>query len=72
MPLVHRFQDVRNKWMMSFGWNLGRGRHIPLQETKEVKVHRSVKTRLDSEYKDGKKYWPNARNFELKHVTWAD
>ena len=72
IPLIHKFQDVRNKWLMSFGWNLGRGRHIPLQETKGVKVHRSVKTRLDSEYKDGKKYWPNARNFQLKHVTWVD
>jgi uncharacterized protein (DUF2235 family) len=72
LPLIHKFQDRENKWISSWGMNLGTGRHIPLQETKGVKVHRAVKTRLDSETRNGKKYWPNAKNWDLKHVTWVD
>jgi len=72
IPLRHRFQTKDNKWVTSWKWNLGEGRHIPRQETMGMRVHRSVKARLDSEYKDGRKYWPNADQFDLKYVTWVD
>ena len=70
-PLRHKFQTSDNKWHTSFYWNLGAGRHIPGQSTSGVRVHRSVKTRLDAEYKNGKKYFPKA-NLDLKYVTWVD
>ena len=71
IPLIHKFQLDSNKWTFSFGWNLGRGRHVPNLSTEGVKVHRTVKTRLDAEYKNGKKYKPKA-NLDLQYVTWVD
>jgi len=71
MPLIHRHQATDNTWRIRFGWNLGSGRKIPQQPTKGVKVHRSVKTRLDAQYNDGSKYRPKA-GLDLKYVTWVD
>ena len=71
IPLRHKIQTSDNKWVHTFGWNLGTGRHVPRQSSVGVKVHRSVKTRLDAEYKDGRKYWPKA-DLDLKYVTWVD
>lgn len=70
-PLRFRFQALDNTWHTSYYFNLGRGRTIPGQSVNGVRVHRSVKTRLDAEYKDGRKYRPNA-NLDLKYVTWVD
>jgi len=72
IPLRHRFQTKDDKWVHGWTMNLGRGRHIPRQESMGMRVHRSVKTRLDAKYKDGGKYWPNADQFDLKYVTWVD
>ena len=70
-PLRFRYQTSDNTWQRSYYWNLGSGRVIPDQSVKGVRVHRSVKTRLDAEYQDGRKYWPKA-NLDLKYVTWVD
>ncbi|KAF8812681.1 hypothetical protein BYT27DRAFT_7182384 [Phlegmacium glaucopus] len=70
-PMKHRFQAKDNQWKWTFSWNLGSGRYIPRQSSSGVRVHRSVKTRLDAEYEDGKKYWPKS-NLELENVTWVD
>ena len=70
-PLKYRYQTSDNKWHTSYKWNLGSGRYIPQQSSKGVRVHRSVKTRLDAEHKNGKKYFPKA-NLDLKYVTWVD
>ena len=71
IPIWNKCQTEAGKWITS-RWNLGMGRRIPNQATMGQKVHRSVKMRLDSMYKDGKKYWPYARGFDLKYVTWVD
>lgn len=71
IPLKHRYQGSQKRWKTWLGCNLGRGRHIARQSS-GVKVHRSVKTRMEAEYKDGKKYRPNVKNWELKNVTWVD
>lgn len=71
IPMKHRCQGTNNEWRSSIGWNLGRGRHISRQST-GVKLHRSVKTRMDAEYKDGQKYWPTVKHLQLKNVTWVD
>ena len=70
-PLKYRYQLSDNKWVTTYRWNLGSGRHVPEQATRGVRVHRSVKTRLDAEYKDGRKYFPKA-SLDLKYVTWVD
>ena len=70
-PLRYRIQLSDNRWVRSYYWNLGWGRRIPEQSTNGVRVHRSVKTRMDAEYKDGRKYWPKA-DLDLKYVTWVD
>ncbi|KAF9445122.1 hypothetical protein P691DRAFT_676292 [Macrolepiota fuliginosa MF-IS2] len=71
LPLRHRYQTEDNSWTWWLGWNLGRGRHIPRQTKHGVKVHRSVKMRLDASYENGKKYFPNA-NLKLDKVIWVD
>ncbi|KAF8810983.1 hypothetical protein BYT27DRAFT_7134432 [Phlegmacium glaucopus] len=71
-PMKHRFQRKDNKWISKWlGWNFGSGRYIPRHMSGGVRVHRSVKTRMDAEYKDGRKYWPKA-TLELKNVIWVD
>ena len=70
-PIKYRYQTSDNKWHTSYRWNLGSGRYIPSQSSKGVRVHRSVKTRLDAEYENGRKYLPKA-NLDLKCVTWVD
>ncbi|KAJ7062233.1 hypothetical protein C8F01DRAFT_1368863 [Mycena amicta] len=47
-PLRQRYQRGDNTWTSYVGVNLGRGRFIPKQKANGVKVHRSVKTRLDA------------------------
>jgi hypothetical protein len=54
--------------------NLARPRFIPKQATNGVKVHRSVKLRMEAEYEDarekGEKYDPRA-HFHVE-PTWID
>ncbi|KAK7442224.1 hypothetical protein VKT23_016195 [Stygiomarasmius scandens] len=71
LPLKHKFQHGDNSWGSIFGWNLGRGRFIPKQKKIGVRVHRSVKTRMESQDEHGRKYVPKA-NLNLECVTWVD
>ncbi|KAK7045885.1 hypothetical protein VNI00_007316 [Paramarasmius palmivorus] len=70
-PIKVRYQKSDNSWANYLGWNLGRGRIVPKQRKQGVKVHRSVKMRLEAEYPDGSKYVPKA-TFDHKYVTWVD
>ncbi|KAJ7615948.1 hypothetical protein FB45DRAFT_935001 [Roridomyces roridus] len=71
LPIRQRYQRGDNKWMTYLGWNMGRGRFIPKQKTLGVKVHRSVKMRLEALHEDGRKYEPRAK-FDLTRTTWVD
>lgn len=73
IPLRVRFQDSDNDtvWVSKFKINFGRGRHVPKQRRQGVRVHRSVKTRLEAEFANGQKYSPKA-GLKLEHVTWVD
>ncbi|KAG2009460.1 hypothetical protein CC2G_012394 [Coprinopsis cinerea AmutBmut pab1-1] len=59
-----------------FASNLARPRFIPKQRTNGVKVHRSVKLRMETEYEEekkrlkGKKYQPKA--VLRVEPTWVD
>jgi hypothetical protein len=50
--------------------NMGRQRFIPKQHTCGVKVHRSVKLRMEAEVKNGTKYRPKAKL--TVEPTWID
>ncbi|KAG7090390.1 hypothetical protein E1B28_009509 [Marasmius oreades] len=70
-PIRIRYQSGGNSRVSYLGWNLGRGRHIPKQETEGVKVHRSVKLRMEARYKNGQRYVPKA-SFDERCTTWVD
>lgn len=74
-PIKQRFQKGDSSWVTYLGMNLGRGRFIPKQKEHKIKVHRSVKLRMEAEYADGSKYTPKA-SFEAAlangNVEWVD
>jgi hypothetical protein len=52
--------------------NMGTGRHIPMQQKEgiEIKIHRTVKIRMEADGLLGGKYWPKAK---LKvEPQWVD
>lgn len=75
LPVKQRYQKSDNTWETALGMNLGRGRFIPKQKKGVIKVHRSVKMRMDAQFEDKKKYIPKA-SFEtalaLGNVQWVD
>lgn len=70
LPSKRRYQDDE-KWLNKISMNLGSGRHVPKQEHRGVKVHRSVKTRMEAQAAKGGKYEPKAK-LRLECVTWVD
>ena len=70
-PIRIRYQHGDNSWANYLGWNLGRGRVIPKQKTQGVKVHRSVKMRMEATYENGGRYVPKA-SFDERYTTWVD
>lgn len=75
LPVKQRFQKSNNTWATHLRMNLGSGRFIPRQKKKVIKVHRSVKLRMDAQYADGKKYKPKASfavALEHGNVQWVD
>jgi hypothetical protein len=72
MPFRHHFQLSDNSWTAQLMMNFGRGRHIPRQKSQGVRIHRSVKTRLEAQHADGRKYQPKVTNLDMSCVTWVD
>ncbi|KAJ8096302.1 hypothetical protein PM082_011457 [Marasmius tenuissimus] len=70
-PIRMRYQRGDNSWARYFGFNMGRGRFIPKQKTRGVKVHRSVRMRMDAQYENGTRYIPKA-SFDERYTTWVD
>ncbi|KAK7020349.1 DUF2235 domain-containing protein [Favolaschia claudopus] len=71
LPIRQRYQKGDNSWVSYLGINWGRGRFIPKQKKNGVKVHRSVKARLEAQTEDGGEYTPKAA-FDLERTTWVD
>jgi len=71
-PVRHEHQQNDTNWEIWHKPNWGTGRYIPHAKRKRVKVHRSVKMRMEAQYDDGKKYVPAATNFDLQYVDWED
>ncbi|KAF8962961.1 hypothetical protein BDZ97DRAFT_1920088 [Flammula alnicola] len=79
LPTKLRFQQAKDdddskewEWATKLHMNMGEGRHIPRQHKAGVKIHRSVKTRMEAAYADGSKYKPAVKNLALDCVTWVD
>ena len=75
LPVKQHIQHSDNTWERRYKNNMGAGRRIPKQKKGMVKIHRSVKMRMEAQYPDGKKYQPKA-SFEkalvLGNVIWVD
>ncbi|KAF4571711.1 hypothetical protein EYR40_008228 [Pleurotus pulmonarius] len=75
LPMKHRHQNADNSWVSHIGFNLGAGRIIPKQK-RGVKVHRSVKIRMEALHSNNTKYVPKVHKFEEivrdGKVQWVD
>ncbi|KAG6327981.1 hypothetical protein ID866_11108 [Astraeus odoratus] len=47
-------------WTKDFKSNMGKGRNVPRQH-KGVKLHRTVKIRMEADSLKGGKYWPKTK-----------
>jgi len=75
LPIKQHYDKSDGAWEMYYASNLGQGRFIPWQTKKVIKVHRTVKMRMDSQYKDGEKYLPKAsfeRALGCGNIEWVD
>ncbi|KIK36776.1 hypothetical protein CY34DRAFT_26234 [Suillus luteus UH-Slu-Lm8-n1] len=68
--MLHYQDDKSDNLVDEYTVNMGRGRHIQRQIKDGVKLHRSVKIRMEAENLKGGKYWPKAK---LKvEPKWVD
>lgn len=75
LPIKHRYQKGDTSWGSHICVNLGRGRFIPKQKKQAIKIHRSVKQRMDAQYPDGTRYKPKAsivNALSMGNVEWVD
>lgn len=75
LPIKQHYQKGDNSWTSYLACNLGRARFIPKQKVNKIRIHRSVKMRMDAQYPNGKKYVPQA-SFEVAtqagNIEWVD
>jgi len=72
IPFKNRFQQNDHTWTTKSKLNRGQGRYIPKQKSQGVRIHRSVKTRLEAKHADGSKYTPKVMNLDMSRITWVD
>jgi hypothetical protein len=72
VPTYVRYQMADGHWMQTLQLNLGRGRSVPRPRMLGVKIHRTVKTRMEAQHTDGGRYVPAVTNFDPGTVTWVD
>ncbi|KAG1742634.1 uncharacterized protein EDB91DRAFT_1221578 [Suillus paluster] len=62
IPQMLRYQDDDDdSWVDKYTVNMGQGRHVARQHKDGVKVHRSVKIRMEADNLKYGKYWPRAK-----------
>ncbi|KAF9461536.1 hypothetical protein BDZ94DRAFT_1167539 [Collybia nuda] len=75
LPSKHHPHDEDETWVDWTNCNFGRGRHIPNHMKKQMKIHRSVRMRMDAQLSNREKYYP-AAEFPWKNiptsVEWVD
>ena len=55
--------------------NLGKGRHIPHGDNYKIRVHRTVKIRMEAEeaiLPEGRRYTPRAKPWQHHRLEWVD
>ncbi|KAJ7146429.1 hypothetical protein C8R44DRAFT_837120 [Mycena epipterygia] len=67
LPQKLRYQENDDSWTQKLTVHRGEGRHIPWQLTHEVKIHRSVKMRMEAVG-----YTPKAKLKAMTVPTWVD
>ncbi|KAH9486042.1 hypothetical protein JR316_0000106 [Psilocybe cubensis] len=72
IPQKIKFQKDDDSWATRLSINRGRGRVIPKQRLEGVKIHRTVKMRMDLKEEDGKPYIPMARWLPSVEPEWID
>jgi hypothetical protein len=70
-PMKQQYQLSEEDWSPAWGLNMAWPRFIPKQKTQGVKVHRSVKMRMEARFEDGSKYIPRAI-LDEENITWVD
>lgn len=70
IPSTNQYHNEKGKIKTDVALNLGRARIIP-KPGDGLKIHRSVKMRMEAQYENGKKYIPRAK-FDSECVTWVD
>ena len=74
-PIKQHYHKSDGTWGAYYASNLGHGRFIPWQTKKVIKVHRSVKMRMQAQYANGEKYIPKAsfeRALACGNIEWVD
>ncbi len=75
IPFRQEYLKPDGTWEKSYVMNRGNERRIPKQKNYLVKVHRSVKMRMEATDKDGVKYVPKASfktAVDLGNIRWVD
>ncbi|KAF9528165.1 hypothetical protein CPB83DRAFT_855015 [Crepidotus variabilis] len=72
LPQKIRFQTDDDAWVKKLSINRGRGRVIPKQRTEGVKLHRTVKMRMEMLQLEDKAYKPRAKLIPGVEPTWVD
>ncbi|KAJ7292621.1 hypothetical protein C8J57DRAFT_1428731 [Mycena rebaudengoi] len=67
LPQKLRFQEKDDSWTKKLEVHRGRGRHLPRQSTHGVKIHRTVKIRMEAAG-----YIPKANLRPETQPTWVD
>jgi len=71
LPISIRYQKNDNQWVSALKINMGAGRRIPTRLGPGVKIHRSVKLRMEAQPKrKGQKYQPQAN--PIVEPEWID
>jgi len=75
LPLKLRYQRKDGTWGSRMRSNLAEGRCIPRGDHYKIKVHRTVKLRMEAGediLPEGRRYDPRAKPWEHHRVEWVD
>lgn len=75
LPMTHKHQKKDGSWVWRTKANLGKGRRIPRGDNYKIRVHRTVRIRMEAE--DGilperRRYVPRAAPWEHHRLEWVD
>jgi len=75
LPLTNKHQKKDGSWVWRTRANLGNGRYNPRGDNYKIRVHRTVKIRIEAEeamLPEGHRYVPRAAPWEDHRLEWVD